>query len=118
MLSAIHLSLNTCRDAEECTCHSLLTLLAAMIKHELYCCFLVPLGHISLEIQSLWQLCLHLEDHLCFPLLAKVIIAFAESYLDLQSRKGRPHLGAGGLFVGPILVVWGLLQQVSSQDRF
>lgn len=52
VLSAIHHSMNTCREAEEVRV-SLLALLAASIKHELVLLFVVALGHISLEIQRL-----------------------------------------------------------------
>lgn len=84
MLSAIHPSLNTCREAEEVHV-SLLALLAAMIKHELLLLVFGAIGsHFHGNPESLAAM---LEfggmGYLCFPLFAKVSIAFVESYLDL-----------------------------------
>lgn len=117
VLSAIHPSLNTCRGAEEVHM-SLLTVLAAMIKHELALLFFSAIGSYFPGNPESLAAMLEFGGIPVFPITCqgKHCICRVLSWSLVKTRL--PHLGAGGLFVGRILVVWGLLQQVRSWDHF
>lgn len=100
------------RGAQNWMRHSWLCLLA-WLNMSWHCCCLVPLGHIRLEIRSLWQWHLSWEWQLCFLLLAKVAFAVL-LWPSLKSRLS--DLGAGGFCVGCFQFVWGLLQQAIFSD--